>query len=165
MSTREQASIGVTQYYGPRTDNDGEANVIMQDGPYEVIELDLEYDDVNSGLPAINANTDASVPLIPAGSQIVEATFQVGTAWTSGGSATLELGTQETDGSDIDANGIDSLAVAALTAGSVHVCDGALIGAVSSATLDSQVSVDDATAAFTAGTGKLTVKYLPPHGA
>ena len=163
--TREVSSIGVVQHYGPRTDNDGEANTIMQDGNFEVIELDFDYLDANAGLPALNQNVDASVPLIPAGSVIVEGYLQVGTAFTSGGSATLEIGTQQANGTAIDADGLDSLAVASLTAGSIHVFDGALIGAVSSATLGSQISVDDATAVFTAGTGKIVVKYLPPYGA
>lgn len=164
--TRELSSLGVPQKYGPVTDNEGEAHVEMVDGPYEFIKIQFDYLDANSGLPAINssAGANASVPQIPAGSLIVEATLQVGTAFTSGGSATLELGTQQLSGTAIDANGIDSLAVAALTAGSVHVCDGALIGAVSHATLPSQVSVDDATAVFTAGTATLTIKYLPPYG-
>ena len=158
---REQASIGAAQHYGPRTDNAGLPHTVSQYGPYKVQEVRFDYEDANAGLPTANANTDAGTLIIPANSIITRAYLHVTTAFTSGGSATLELGTQNNAGSAVDADGLDSLAVAALTANSWHVLDGALIGATVG-TSDVQVSIDDATATFTAGVARLIVEYVQP---
>lgn len=163
--SRVQSSIGAAQNYGPRQDAAGLSNTVSTYGPFKLVEVDFDWEDANAGLPTLNADVDAAVDVIPAGSAITRAYVQVGTDWASTGSATLELGLQEVDGDAISAAGIDSIAVAALTPGAVIVCDGALIGAVSSATLDAQISIDDATEVFTAGTAKLVVEYLPPYGA
>lgn len=98
-------------------------------------------------------------PFIPAGAVIKDAYFEVTEAFTSGGSAVLDLGTKEADGSTIDDDGFDAaIAVAALTADSVTISDGALIG--TKVTVDSFPTATYDTAAFTAGAGKLVVKYV-----
>lgn len=157
--SRKQASIGAAQNYGPRTANEGLDNSVSTYGVFKQRELYLDYEQANAGLPTLDADTDAAVLVIPANSVITRAYFQVGTAFTSAGSATLQLGLQETDGTVVDADGIDSIAVAALTAGAAVVNDGALVGA-SVGAADTQISVDYGTAVFTAGTGRLVVEYL-----
>ena len=98
-------------------------------------------------------------PFIPAGSVILEAFFEVTTAFTSGGSAVLDIGTKQAAGTTIDDDGIDAaIAVAALTANSITASNGALIG--TKVTVDSYPTITYDTAAFTAGAGELYIKYM-----
>lgn len=159
--SREQSSIGSAQHYGPRAANTGLDNSVSTYGLVQQRELYFDYEQANAGLPTTDADTDAATLVIPANSFIKSAYLEVSTAFTSGGSATLELGVQGTDGSTVDADGIDTIAVAALTVGSWTVCDGALVGATVG-TADVQLSIDDAVAVFTAGVGRLVVEYILP---
>lgn len=161
MGDRVQSSIGVAQYYGPRTTNEGLPASVATYGPTRVVELHFDYADANAGIPVVDGDTDMGVLVIPANSLIKAAYLHVTTAFTSSGSATLELGTEDSDGTTDDADGLDSLAVAALTVNSWHVLDGAKIGATSGVE-DVQISIDDATEVFTAGEARLIVEYLPP---
>jgi hypothetical protein len=107
---------------------------------------------------------------IKRGSRIRSAHFQVHTAFTSGGSATLTLGTYkaQTPATVDDQDGIDAaIALTAIDAiGDIVVCDGALVNGVVSvgATANDDVELVAlyTTAAFTAGTGTLTVEYEEP---
>jgi hypothetical protein len=157
--SRVQSSIGAAQNYGPRTTNEGLDSTVHKSGIKREVELFLDYTQANAGLPTSNANVDSAVLTIPANSFITAAYFDVGTAFTSAGSATLQLGVETTAGATVDADGIDTIAVAALTVNSWTVCDGALVGATVG-TAAVQISVDDATAVFTAGTGRLVVEYI-----
>ena len=110
------------------------------------------------------ANTDTAAPsnsdeaFLPAGAYITEAKFYVDTAFTSGGSAVLDIGLKQADGTNIDDDGIDSHAVAALTIRAGIEADGALVP--SKLQYDSYVMFTYDTAAFTAGAGKVVIKYL-----
>jgi hypothetical protein len=116
--------------------------------------------------------TVASLPpqsvRIKRGARITRAFLQVVTAFTSGGAATLDIGTFAADATADDADGID--AAVALTAidaiGEMVSCDGALVGATvaAGATSNSDVIIAASynTAAFTAGTAILTVEYVEP---
>ena len=161
---REQASIGAAQHYGVREANTGLPQTVSTYGLVRQLEVYVDFAQVNAGLPSDNADDDQGTLKIPANSLIKSAYLVVGTAFTSGGAATLELGTELTDGTASDANGLDTLAVAALTAGSWHVLAGALVGDTVGVA-DVQVSIDDATATFTAGTGRLVVEYMEAYGA
>jgi len=101
---------------------------------------------------------DAAV--IPAGAIIKDAYLVVDTAFTSGGSAVLDLGLKEADGTNIDDDGIDAaIALTAIDADDdVIDCDGALVG--TRLANDSYVMATYDTAAFTAGAAKLVVKYV-----
>lgn len=159
MGDRVQSSQGAAQYYGPRVTNEGLPDSVSTYGLVKQLELYMDFAEVNAGLPTVNADVDAGVLVIPANAFIKSAYLEVGVAFTSGGSATLELGVEDTDGSVNDADGLDTLAVAALTARSWHVLDGVLVGATVGA-VDVQVSIDDAIAAFTAGTARLVIEYV-----
>jgi hypothetical protein len=122
--------------------------------------------EVNSTDPLTSASTvaffDENTPSIPAGSYIARAYLKVDTAFTSGGSATLDVGLMQADGTIVDVNGIDAtVAVAALGANAVVNCNGAAVGGVvlTSATLDTYVCFAYATAAFTAGAATVIVEY------
>lgn len=98
-------------------------------------------------------------PFIPSGAVIQEAYFRVDTAFTSGGSAVLDLGTKLAAGTTVDDDGIDAaVAVAGLTANAVIQSDGAQIPA--KATADWYPTITYDTAAFTAGAGELVIKYV-----
>lgn len=109
------------------------------------------------------SDIDVMDPVIPAGSVIVGATLVMTTAATSGGAATLTIGTYNAAGSAIDADGID--ATIALTvidaAGDVVRCDGAQAsGVLGYVTADAYLGMIYGTAAYTAGAGKLIVEYV-----
>lgn len=156
---REQSTIGAAQYYGARTTKNGLPNTVGRVGLVTEVELHVNFTQVNAGLPVDNADVDAAVLTIPANSLIKRAYFEVGTAFTSTGSATLELGVQTVTGGTVDADGLDTIAVAALTAGSWLELDGTLIG-ITVGTAAVQISIDDAVEVFTAGTGRLVVEFI-----
>lgn len=104
------------------------------------------------------AVTEPTEAFIPSGAIITRAYFVVDTAFTSGGSATLDIGTKQKAGTNIDDDGIDAaVAVAALAANAVIDCDGALVPGQTTA--DSYIMFTYNTAAFTAGAGRLIVEY------
>jgi hypothetical protein len=96
---------------------------------------------------------------IPSGAIILKATTVVTTAGTSGGSAVLDIGTYQADGTITDDDGIDAaIAVAALTDGAVVDNDGAVVGTQVSA--DAYIGASYDTAAFTAGAAKVVIEYI-----
>ena len=99
---------------------------------------------------------------IPAGSYITAATLVVTTAFTSGGSGTLGLGLFNAANAAIDADGIDAaIAKTALAADTVVLCNGALVGGTAGVgAANAYVGALYATAAFTAGAGKLVIEYI-----
>lgn len=107
-----------------------------------------------------SSNIDPMAPFIPAGSVILGATLVMTTAATSGGSATLTIGTYNAAGTAIDADGIDAtVAVAALGANATVRCDGAHLTTGGYLTANAYIGAIYATAAFTAGAGKLIVEF------
>ena len=97
---------------------------------------------------------------IPAGAIVKDAYLVVDTAFTSGGSAVLDLGLKKADGTNIDDDGIDAaIALTAIDADDdVIACAGALVG--TRLANDSYVMATYDTAAFTAGAAKLVIKYV-----
>ena len=101
---------------------------------------------------------------IPAGSYITGAHLIVTTAFTSGGSATLGIGTYQQDGTTVDADGIDAaVAVADLAVNKAVACNGAVVGGTAPVgAADVYVEALYGTAAFTAGVAKLVIEYIEP---
>jgi hypothetical protein len=99
---------------------------------------------------------------IPAGSYITGAHLIVSTAFTSGGSATLTIGSYTQAGAAVDADGIDAaIAIAALVADKAVACDGALVGGTATVGgADVYIEAIFGTAAFTAGEAKLVIEYI-----
>jgi len=108
------------------------------------------------------ADPAANDPFIPANAFITNAWFVVDEAFTSAGSATLGLGLYNSAGTVIDADGIDAaIAKAALAADMGVVCDGVLVdGTENVGAANAYVGALYATAAFTAGSGKLVIEYI-----
>ena len=110
-----------------------------------------------------SSNIDPLDPIIPANSLIINADLIMTTAATSGGSATLTIGTYNAAGTAIDADGIDAtIALTAMDAiGEVVQCDGAQVnGTVTVGTANAYVGLIYGTAVFTAGAGKLVIQYI-----
>ena len=107
------------------------------------------------------SNIDPNDPVIPAGAYIKNAYIITETTFT-GSSSTLTIGLYNAAGAAIDADGIDAaVALAALTADDVVVCDGALAGGVLTVgSADAYVGAIYGTAAYTAGAAKVVIEYI-----
>lgn len=116
-----------------------------------------------TAIPSSAATPNAQDAFIPAGSYITNAYLIVDEAFTSGGSATLTVGTYNAAGTAVDADGIDAtVALGVIDAvGDVVVCNGAQVGGTSTVgSADVYVEAIYGTAAFTAGSAKLVIEYL-----
>ena len=110
-----------------------------------------------------SSNIDPLEAMIPAGAIIVNADLVITTAATSGGSATLTIGTYNAAGTAVDADGIDAaIALTAIDAdGDVVQCDGAQVsGVVTVGSAPVYIGALYGTAAFTAGEATLIVEYI-----
>jgi hypothetical protein len=102
---------------------------------------------------------------IPATAHLKAAEFYVETAFV-GASGTLSFGLIDEDrATAFDADGIDAtIAVTAIDAiGDTITCDGALINTTLTNTTPLLITATNATTAFTAGKGYLTLQYYTPH--
>ena len=168
-------SDGLAVGFGTHSSDNDVPAVIGGTGAVKTAQVELKD---ATALEAVGSLTVASFPpqgiTIPRGSRILEATFQVKTAFTTSASGALNIGTNtgRVDGAYTadDENGIDAaIAVTALDAvGAVVACDGALVAGVTSAgaaaTSDVQLCFGYTTGVFTAGAGVLTVRYIEPSG-
>lgn len=147
---------GLVVGFGTR---DTERNIAAQtssDGATEELVMVIHGTELTDADEPTNFITGAP---IPANSLIVSGQLIVDTAFTSGGAAVLDIGTYTSAGAAIDDDGIDAaIAVGALTADTLIASDGAQIGTV--VTQDAYIAATYDTAAFTAGTAKLVVKYI-----
>lgn len=129
-------------------------------GMKQVVVVDLTLTSLGTTFGA--SNIDLNNPVIPAGSLITRADLVMTTAATSGGAATLTIGTYNAAGTAIDADGID--ATVALTAidaiGETVRCDGAHLTTGGYIAENAYIGAIYATAAFTAGVGKLYIEYV-----
>lgn len=144
--------------------------VLTHGGQGEVINTGTNVNGVRKQLvltvPDMTALTDATwTPspndaFIPAGAIITAAYTIVDTAATSGGSAVLDVGLYQADGTIIDDDGIDAaVAVAALTLNTVVAGDGADVGTKVGAA-NAYIGCTYDTAAFTAGAVTVVVEYF-----
>lgn len=133
---------------------------VTAQSPRSAMVIDLTLTSLGTTFGAANIIPD--LPFIPAGSVIVGATLVMTSAATSSCAATLTIGTYNAAGTAIDADGIDAtVAVAALGANAVVRCDGAQAsGVLGYVTENAYVGSIYATAAYTAGAGKLIIEYV-----
>ena len=163
-------SDGLVVGFGTREVAGNTASVVSSaDGMLEVVLpiIGTQLEDTDS---VTAASVTGQGAVIPRGALLERAVLQVHEAFTSGGSATLDLGTYDADNSSItvdDADGIDvDIALTAIDAiGDTIVCDGALIGGQVGATSNSDVTLVAAyqTAAFTAGKATLVCRFQLPR--
>ena len=145
---------GRQTHYGALPSDNKFGGEVAEGGAQRELRLTFSYDD----LPAADANNEMLASL-PSGAAITEAYIKVLTAM-DGTSGTLTVGVSQADGGGaIDADGIDAaVAQAALTAGAVITCDGALIGG--SALSEKGVIAATTGGTVTAGRFEVVVKYL-----
>lgn len=131
-------------------------------GPLKALVIDIpDFTAIGSSFGS--SNIDPQHPTIPANAVIINADLIMSTAATSGGSATLTIGTYNSAGTAVDADGIDAtIALTAIDAiGDVVQCDGAQVnGLVTVGTAPVYVGWIYGTAAFTAGAATLVIQYL-----
>lgn len=126
----------------------------------QVLVMDITFTAL--GTTFTSTNIDLNNPYIPAGSLIKRADLVMTTAATSGGSATLTIGTYNAAGTAIVAAGIDSaVALTAIDAvGETVRCDGTHTTTAGYIAENAYIGAIYGTAAFTAGVGKLYVEYV-----
>jgi hypothetical protein len=126
----------------------------------QVLVMDITFTAL--GNTFTSTNIDLNNPFIPAGSLIKHANLVMTTAATSGGSATLDIGTYNSAGTAIVATGID--AAVALTAidaiGETVRCDGTHTTTAGYVASDAYIGLKWNTAAYTAGVGRLYIEYI-----
>ena len=129
-------------------------------GITQVLVVDLTL--TSLGTTFTSTNIDLNNPFIPAGSLITRAGLVMTTTATSGGSATLTIGTYNAAGSAIVAAGIDSaVALTAIDAiGETVRCDGTHTTTAGYIAENAYIGAIYGTAAFTAGVGKLYIEYV-----
>jgi hypothetical protein len=126
---------GLTQAYGPvRTPALGYVKKVSggPTGGVLVVDFDVnnlpDFDQDASGGGTMDSFGELQA-YVPANAYIKSATILVQTALSGGTTPTLTVGLYKKDGTAIDADGIDAtIAAAALAAGKVVDCDGALVG-------------------------------------
>jgi len=151
---------GLVVGFGPHTADEGVSTQGSVKGNIQQVVLKIKGTElVDAGAP--NAQYLASSVVIPVDAYLVSARLFVTTAFTSGGSAVLDIGVYDVDADAIeDDDGIDSaIAVATLVDNFDVACDGALVGSVLAQNSKIYASYD--TAAFTAGEATLVVEYIP----
>lgn len=148
----EITSQGVRKHYGPRDVEDKAPSVTRTAGAVKEHIVEFNYDDLPSA-----SELDNLILSIPANSFILSSHTYVSEAFVGGTSVTVGL--QESDGTEIDNDGIDAaVATAALTAGAWIENDGALVGA-SVGSAAGQVVVT-ASGTYTAGSAKVVIRYI-----
>lgn len=153
---------GLRVKFGTEEATVGTAGEYEYDGPMHWV----TYDITGTGLADANAISSYDV-VIPNGARITKVVVRVGTAFTSGGSAVLDVGLIDSD--DDTSNHDDDALIAALALTSidangdvVEIIQGATSHGVSVGevlTAAKKVTVGYDTAAFTAGTASIDIFY------
>jgi hypothetical protein len=157
--------MSYTNADGLRVITDADQGVVKTQGTAvtpmkQVLVVDVVLTSV--GTTFTSTNIDLNNPFIPAGSLITRADLVMTTAATSGGAATLSIGTYNAAGTAIVAAGIDSaIAVAAIDGiGETVRCDGTHLTTAGYIAENAYIGMIYATAAWTAGVGKLYIEYV-----
>lgn len=148
---------GLRQRFGVRPTENNIAAVNPSANGEKVVEVYVRGEDV----PDVAVAPDTRAAYIPGGAYIVSATLLVQELFV-GATATLDIGTFTVAGVLVADDNIDSgITVATLTAGADIACDGTLVGTHVAAG-GARVAFSYDTAAFTAGSAKLVIKYIEP---
>lgn len=155
---------GLVVGFGTRTSSNDQGGNVRTSGLEEEYVIEV-LDGTAIGATDTAAVTGGDYADIPANSVITAAYFQVDTAFTSAGAATLDIGLKQRDGTEVGGSDDVIDAAIALTAidaaGETVACDGSYIGASVGAN-PVVPKFTYGTATFTAGAGKLVIKYLRP---
>jgi hypothetical protein len=135
-------------------------------GPVEYMVVDLDWDKLPG--PTTDLNNDGTAngysdqdAYIPLGAYITAAWISTETTFAAAGAATLDLGFKDIAGNVLDLDAIDAvLSIAQLTATAGVNCNGADVGGVLNAAIDSYVYSTVTTGPYTAGKAKLVIQYI-----
>lgn len=160
MTLETQLIRTVTKNYGTRETQGKYGARVCEDALIKTAIWTFDYDD----LPDAGSTNQEQV--IPANSTIVSARMRIVTAFTStSGTTDIDVGLQQSDGTEIDNNGLITASEATQTtigtAGNLITGAGALIGVtIGSAAGELTVApnVDD----LTAGRAEVIVEYMVP---
>lgn len=153
--SRTENSLGSQQYYGPR-ETEALPYAISKYGHVVEVAVPFTYDK----LP-YTSDTDSAIPEIPAGALLKESWIEVVETFSGAGTETYDFGTEEADGTAIDADGLHAaVAIGDMTAGSWVEGAGAQIG-TGLATAGQLVGAASA-GTVTAGRGRLILRYVRP---
>lgn len=148
--------------YGAEEANVGGGGEYRWNGPFTELEFDVQWNKLNAfGTVTI---LDETVR-IPSGVILTYAEFEPTIGFTSGGAATISFGLYDTDRTTAyDEDGIDAtIALTAIDAvGETVTCDGALVNTKLSNDTPCLVTATVGTANYTAGQGKLRLRYFVP---
>jgi hypothetical protein len=156
MSTPWTNDDGLNIHFGPRDTQNGRAAKVSKGGQEQEIIVIVEATKLTDAVAASDVDRAA---IIPSGAYVKSADIYVDEAFTSGGSAVLDIGLYQPDGTAIDDDGIDSaVALGALVDDAEISGNGAVVG--TSVSNDAVVAASYDTAAFTAGRARVVVKYV-----
>ena len=153
---------GLLVRFGVEEADVGAGGEYRSNGPFVEVEFDVQWNKLNAfGTFTI---LDDTVKL-PNGILLTNAEFETIVPFTSGGAATLSFGIYDTDRTTaLNATGIHSaLALTAIDAvGETTTLTGTLINTILANNTPNLVSATVGTANFTAGQGKLRLRYFVP---
>lgn len=152
MTIEALTGTGSVAHYGARvTDQKYGGSLTGRNGSNRATWV-FDYDD----LPVNGTNNMYAE--IPANAYITEATIRVLTAMT-GTLGTLTIGLEEADGTVIDVDGIVQRTQAALTLGTIIVCDGALAAGAATIGANAGQLLVTTGGTVTAGRFEVTINY------
>jgi hypothetical protein len=160
----------VRNHYGPREVKDVFGGQRADSDGVKTLEFTLSASDFSSGVFSAYASNSTGVAgmdaRVPAGALIKACRANVTTAFSGGSVSVLDVGLEQSDGTDIDPDGLIAGASASASTAGWVVGAGADIGTIADATEDgyllvSLFAVDGTTpAAATAGEVTIIIEYL-----
>ena len=157
MTFRNDAGLANRNHYGPREIDEIFGGEQTTSGGLHTLEWVFDWDD----LPAVDAAGLDMEIFVPQGAVITFARFQTITGFVAGTS--YDIGLEEKDGTDIDADGLfDALLQAAISAENEWADHSDYTGALIDATVglaENGYLLIAETGTFTAGRGKVIVEY------
>lgn len=158
MSFELDSKRGVYNHYGPRVTEQKFGGAVSSDTIIRKAQWDFDYNSLPAG------GTSNLQHKIPANATIVSARLIIDTAFTSTSTLTdLTVGLEQSDGTDIDLDGLLTAVNASETtiavAGAVLTGTGALVGKTIGAAAGELV-VTPSTADLLTGAGRVIVEYI-----
>lgn len=156
---------GLVVGFGTRTPTYTGSYSVAHDSAAGISKLYYRFrgEDLNDAV-AVTEDQAIMAPVIPNGSIIKSATLLITEAFTSGGSAVLDIGVYNgaTEAAVDDDGILAAKALAYLDAAAVSItCDGADVATTVATTGGVKIAASYDTAAFTAGEAILTVEFVP----
>jgi hypothetical protein len=173
MGFENSAELGVRNHYGPRQIVDVFGGQVADSGLIKTMELTLEASDFTTGVYSAYAANGTGVlgmdGRVPAGALVVSCRAEVTTVFAGASVSVIDVGTEQSGGTDIDADGLIAGASASATTAGWIVGAGADIGTILDASEDgyplvSLFAVDGTTpAAATSGQVTILIEYIDPQ--